>query len=95
MIAENERETQILKNSLERELRFIEHSIKKTAEKLREFEKKHDMSSEEFYRKFEEGKLSDSQEFMLWASEFEALKLLEKDREVIIRMLKQCTQKTT
>jgi hypothetical protein len=94
MIAGNEREVQILRNSLERELRLIEHSIKKTAEKLREFEKKHGISSEEFYRRFEEGKMEDSQEFMLWASEFEALKLLEKDREAVIRMLKLCAQRT-
>jgi len=95
MIAENEREVLILRNSLERELKLIEHSIEKTIKKLKEFEDKYGISSEEFYRKFERGEVEDSQEFMLWASEYEALKLLEKDREAIIRMLRSCELKTT
>lgn len=90
MIAKNEREAQILKNSLEREKKLVEHSIRKTREKLRDFEDRHGISSEEFFREFEEGKTEDSQELMLWASEFEALKLLEKDKETINRMLKMC-----
>ncbi len=90
MISKNEREAQILKNSLEREKKLVEHSIKKTKEKLKDFEYKHGVNSEEFFREFEEGKTEDSQELMLWASEFEALKLLEKDKETIERMLKMC-----
>lgn len=34
------REAQILKNSLEREKKLVEHSIKKTREKLKDFENK-------------------------------------------------------
>ncbi|WP_202318616.1 hypothetical protein [Archaeoglobus neptunius] len=90
MIAKTEREFQILRNSLERELKLIEYSIQKTTEKLKDFEKKHGISSEEFHKKFEKGEIGDSQEFMLWASEFEALELLKKDRDAIIRMLKLC-----
>lgn len=84
------RELVILRNSLERELRIIEYSIKKTMERLKSFEEKYNMSSEEFYEKFEKGELGDSQEFMLWASEYEALKVLKKDKEIIERMLRSC-----
>jgi len=84
------RELVILRNSLERELKIIEYSIEKTMEKLKSFEKKYNMSSEEFYEKFERGELEDSQEFMLWASEYEALKVLKKDKEIIERMLRSC-----
>lgn len=86
------RELVILRSSLERELRIIEYSIEKTMEKLKSFEKKYSMSSEEFYEKFEKGELEDSQEFMLWASEYEALKVLKKDKEIIERMLRSCEQ---
>ena len=86
------RELVILRNSLERELKIIEYSIEKTMEKLKSFEKKYNMSSEEFYEKFERGELEDSQEFMLWASEYEALKVLKKDKEIIERMLRSCKQ---
>ena len=82
MIARNGREITILRNSLERELRIIEHSIERTIKKLKDFEEKYGMSSEEFYEKFEKGELGDSQEFMLWASEFEALKMLKKDWQI-------------
>ena len=95
MIAHNQRELIILRNSLERELRIIEHSIEKTIEKLRNFEKKYSMSSEEFYERFERGELGDSQEFMLWAAEYEALKVLEKDKEIVKRMLRSCEQEST
>ncbi len=90
MMIYNGRELVILRNSLERELRIIEYSIERTTEKLKSFEKKYNMSSEEFYEKFEKGELEDSQEFMLWASEYEALKVLKKDKEIIERMLRSC-----
>ena len=93
MIAYNQREFVILRNSLERELRIIEHGIRRTEKKLKEFEEKYGMSSEEFYERFEKGELGDSQEFMLWAAEYEALKVLEKDKEIVERMLRSCEQK--
>lgn len=84
------RDAQILVNSLERELKLIEHSIAKSKEKLKGLEKKAKMSSKEFYKKFEEGETGDSQETMLWASEYEALKFLEEDKQAVQRMLKVC-----
>ncbi len=89
------RELVILRNSLERELRIIEHSIKRTKEKLKSFEEKYSMSSEEFYERFERGELGDSQEFMLWAAEYEALKVLKKDKEIVERMLRSCERGST
>ena len=94
MMAYSGRELVILRNSLERELRIIEHSIKRTKEKLKEFEEKYGMSSGEFYKRFERGELGDSQDFMLWAAEYEALKVLERDKEVVERMLRSCEQES-
>ncbi len=50
------------------------------------------MSSDEFYEKFEKGELGDSQEFMLWAAEYETLKVLKKDKK---RMLRSCERGST
>ena len=43
-----------------------------------------------FFEKFDKGLAGDDQATMLWAAEYEALELLEKERAVIQRMLSQC-----
>jgi len=48
------------------------------------------MRSEDFFEKFDKGLAGDDQDTMLWAAEYESLKLLEKERAVIQRMLSQC-----
>jgi len=48
------------------------------------------MRSEEFFEKFDEGLAGDDQGTMLWAAEYEALKLLEREHDIIKRMLSQC-----
>lgn len=79
----------VLETSLKRELFLLDKSILDT-KKLREFEKKNGMQSEEFFEKFNKGLAGDHQDTMLWAAEDEALKLLEEKRSIIERMLSQC-----
>jgi hypothetical protein len=38
---------------------------------LKEFEQKHRLSSEEFYRQFKSGELDDQEDFMLWSGIYE------------------------
>jgi hypothetical protein len=38
---------------------------------LSEFEQKHQLASEEFYRKFSNGELDDREEFMIWSGIYE------------------------
>ena len=80
----------VLETSLKRELFLLDKSIFKTKKKLRDFEEKKGMRSEDFIEKFDKGLAGDDQGTMLWAAEYEALKLLEKERAVIQRMLSQC-----
>ena len=69
----------LLHSALERELEIIRINIDNTKSKLREFEKKHQLKSEDFYKKFNEGTMGDSEEIMLWASEYAALLEIQKE----------------
>ncbi|KAF5436989.1 hypothetical protein C5S35_06350 [Candidatus Methanophagaceae archaeon] len=80
----------VLETSLKRELFLLDKSIVDTKKKLNEFEEKNRMRSEDFFDKFDKGLAGDDQDTMLWAAEYEALKLLEGERAIIQRMLSQC-----
>ncbi len=80
----------VLETSLKREKFLLERSILDTKKKLKDFEVKNGMRSEEFFEKFDKGLAGDDQDTMLWAAEYEALKLLEKERSIVERMLSQC-----
>lgn len=80
----------VLETSLKREKFLLDKSILDTKKKLRDFEEKYRLRSEEFFEKFDKGLAGDDQNTMLWAAEYEALKLLEKERNIIERMLSQC-----
>jgi hypothetical protein len=80
----------VLDTSLKRELFLLDKSIVDTKKKLQYFEEKNRMRSEEFFEKFDKGLAGDDQTTMLWAAEYEALKLLENERSIIQRMLSQC-----
>lgn len=80
----------VLESSLKRELFLLDKSIFKTKKRLTDFEEKKGMRSEEFYEKFDKGLAGDDQDTMLWAAEYEALKVLENERSIIERMLSQC-----
>jgi hypothetical protein len=80
----------VLEMSLKRELFLLDKSIFKTKKKLKDFEEKNEMRSEEFFEKFDKGVVGDDQDIMLWAAEYEALKLLEREHDIIKRILSQC-----
>ncbi|NQE46838.1 hypothetical protein C5S31_12535 [ANME-1 cluster archaeon GoMg2] len=80
----------VLGTSLKRELFLLDKSIVDTKKKLKVFEEKNRMRSDDFFDKFDKGLAGDDQDTMLWAAEYEALKLLENERSIIKRMLSQC-----
>ncbi len=53
-------------NRIKREIALMQIDIK-------QFEEKYNMSSEKFYKEFENGKLGDSKDFILWAGIYEML----------------------
>jgi len=67
--------------ALENELRVIQTGIKRTEQRLRGFEKKYELGSSEFLRRYVNDKLSDSLEFAEWIGEIRMLeRLKEKGR---------------
>ncbi|MEA1965500.1 MAG: hypothetical protein U9O41_10335 [Candidatus Aerophobetes bacterium] len=80
----------VLETLLKREKLLLEKSISKTKRKLKEFEERKGMRSKEFFEKFQKGFAGDDQDTMIWATEYEAMKLLDKEHITIERMLSQC-----
>jgi hypothetical protein len=80
----------VLETSLKREMFLLDKSISDTKKKLRIFEEKSGLRSKEFFDKFDKGLSGDDQDTMLWAAEYETLKLLENENSIIERMLSQC-----
>ncbi len=60
-------------------------SIRNTKRKLETFERKYEMSSEEFIfiEKFERKEAGDTQDMMVWAAEYEALTNIQTQCEEI------------
>ncbi len=55
-----------VKEAMFREVEYAEYKESLYASRLKEFEQKYGMKSAEFYRKFEQGKLGDEQDFFEW-----------------------------
>ncbi|MDM8523032.1 hypothetical protein QUF80_06620 [Desulfococcaceae bacterium HSG8] len=78
----------LVENAIERECSLIQSGIQITRRNLEQFEAKYQMTSEEFYAKYQKGETDDDLETMRWAAEFQALRKLtidyQKLREVRI-----------
>ncbi|RPI87319.1 MAG: hypothetical protein EHM41_05435 [Chloroflexi bacterium] len=66
----------LLKAAIQSQLRTIEHGIKRTHERLGEFEKRYQMVSVEFEKGFESGKIEESLDFIEWSGELKTLHIL-------------------
>ena len=73
-----EEEVSIVKESLRRELALSEAKVNLIREEIEGFEKRYEMSSEEFLDKFEQGELGDDQEYFEWWGLIRGLKKIEE-----------------
>jgi hypothetical protein len=73
----------MLKTALEREAKLLEYSIQRTREALAPFEKRFNMSTDEFERKFKNREIKETLDFLDWWMEVEALRHLEAKRNLI------------
>lgn len=78
---QDERLLLLLDDAVKSEINSIELGIKRASQKMKKFERKYKMSSEEFYNAFSNGELGDDVDFMEWAGEYELLADLEQDIE--------------
>ena len=70
----------LLKSALEREARLLDHSIHRTIQALAPFEKRYDLTSDEFERKFKTREIDETLDYLDWWMEIEALRHLESQR---------------
>lgn len=73
-----EEEVLIVKESLRRELALSEAKVNLIREEIEGFEKRYEMSPEEFVDKFERGELGDAQDFFEWWGLVKGLKKIEE-----------------
>ncbi len=53
------------------QLRIIEVGLRRTERRLQDFERRHEMSSEEFYRRLTQDQIEETLETIEWAGEYQ------------------------
>jgi phage shock protein A len=74
----NSRLKPLVEAALHNELRLLEAGIRRTEQKLQEFEARYGLPSVKFIRRYEQDELEESLEFAEWIGEY---RLLERLRE--------------
>jgi len=67
----------LVRAALEREVKLIEYSVKRTRDALQVFEQRFNMMTEEFERKYRSGEIEETMDTIDWWMETEALHYLE------------------
>jgi hypothetical protein len=67
----------LIESAIQNQLKTLQHSIKRTKEKISGFEKKLELSSTEFEKRLNSGEIEETLETMDWNMEIVALRLLE------------------
>jgi hypothetical protein len=73
----------LIESALRAELRMLELSLQRTAQRLRAFETQYGLTSEEFKRRFHAGEVEESLDFIEWAGELKTYRLLDAQRHAL------------
>lgn len=73
----------ILKSGIALKEKLLSIKAESYLERLKKFEKKHNMTSEEFLKAFDVGKLGDDAEWFDWLFVYEAFNKIVKQRKII------------
>ena len=76
--------------TFERENTLTLIQMKRLKKEIKNFEQKYGMTSGDFYKKFEKGKLGDEQDFFMWASSIDIYRNLSDRQKVLKEFIKQC-----
>ena len=74
---------EIVKDSLAHEIEISKFMLDKNKKKIMEFEKKYKMTSDDFYQKFENGKVGDNEEFFEWFAYIEYCRDWQKKYDIL------------
>ncbi|HEY63190.1 MAG TPA: hypothetical protein G4O02_01345 [Caldilineae bacterium] len=73
----------LVEAALENELRLLEAAIRRTEQRLREFEAKYHLSTEEFICRFENDELEETLELAEWVGEYRLLERLHEKADIL------------
>jgi hypothetical protein len=73
----------LIEAALRSELRLLELSLERTAQRLKTFEQQQGLTSEEFERRFNAGEVQESLDFIEWAGEIKTYRLLTAQRQAL------------
>lgn len=73
----------LVEAALANELRLLETGIRRTEERLKEFEKKYQMLTQDFLTRYENNEIEETLDFVEWIGESMLLKRLREKAEVI------------
>lgn len=73
----------LIESAVRSELRMLEMGLERTRQRLRDFETKYGLSSEEFMRRYEGGELSESLDFIEWTGEVQTYELLLERQDAL------------
>ena len=75
----------LLEAAIRSELKSIQHGINRTKERLFGFEKRYEMGTEEFLRRFNAQDLGETLDYIEWMGEVKTLRLLDEKQEALQR----------
>ena len=73
----------LVEAALRTELRLLEVGIRRTEQKVEEFETRHGLSSAEFIRRYEQGELEEALELAEWIGEYRLLQRLREKADTL------------
>lgn len=90
--ANKELALEALSSAIKRELKILKAKMEGFEKEMHKFESKHKLSSKEFYKKFESGKLGDDEDYFTWWAAIHAQKSIKTRTETLQELLTQCKQ---
>lgn len=73
----------LVEGALANEARLLEAGIRRTEQRLHEYEARFEMSTSEFLRRFEDGVLEETLDFDEWIGEYRLLQRLQEKLETL------------
>lgn len=83
----------LLTRILNIEYRRLQLELRMVEEKIRRFEKKYGMSSNEFLERYSRGELGDEEEFMEWYGELKFLERIHRELEELKKIADKLSRK--
>ncbi|MCE4613888.1 MAG: hypothetical protein F7C07_08715 [Desulfurococcales archaeon] len=89
----DERAVSLLTRILNIEYRRLQLELRMVEEKIKRFEKKYDMSSSEFLKRYSRGELGDEEGFMEWYGELKFLERIHREMEELKKIADKLSRK--